>query len=109
MNAYTKPIRQGWACGYELAPPAGTPVMPWSGLGYEGPAPTICAGYTTTLPETIEAARAWKWWSKGQLDVFLRGEVASDPIVFGIETFDYAVATFERWRMTPAAKGGGAD
>ena len=111
MQAYSKQIRRdNWACGYELPAAPGVPVMPWGGgPGYTGPQPTICAGFTTSLPETIEAARAWKWWSKGQLEAFLRGEPASEPLVLGIETFDAAVGGFERWKLTPASKGGGAD
>lgn len=109
MTAYSTPIRQGWGCGHELPPAPGVPVAPWSGCGYDGPAPTICPGYTTTLPETIEAARAWKWWSKGELAAFVDGAPVSGPLKIGIEVFDAAMGAFERWRMTPRERGGGAE
>lgn len=109
MDAYPKAVRQGWGCGYELPPAASVVVVPWSGLGYDGPAPTVCTGYSTSLPETIEIARAWKWWTKGQLDTFVDGAPVNDPLKVGIELFEAAVGAFERWRMTPRDKGGGAD
>ena len=110
MDAYSKSIRQGWGCGYEAAPAPGVPVMPWSGgSGYDGPAPTLCAGYTTALPETIEIARAWKWWTKSQLDVFVDRAPVAAAVKNGIDLFDAVVAVFERWRLTPQSKGGGAE
>lgn len=109
METYPLPTRQSWACGFELADPR-VPVMPWSGgYGYEGEAPTVCAGYTTSLPETIEIARAWRWWKAGQLSVFVDGAAVSQELKRGIEIFDGAVHTFDRWKMTPASKGGGAE
>jgi hypothetical protein len=109
MQAYTKPIRQGWACGYEPPAPEGAIVEAWSGLGYRGDRPTICPGYTTTLPETIEIARAWKWWVKGELAAYVDGAPVSHPLKMGIEIFDGAVGALERWLMTPADKGGGRE
>ena len=106
MQAYSKPVRQQWACGYELAPENGL-VEAWSGLGYKGDPPTVCPGYTTTLPETIEIARAWRWWDKGSLDSFCDREPINPALKIGIELFAGAVASFERWAMTPADKGGG--
>ena len=110
MNAYTLSIRQGWACGYELPPAPGAPVMAWSGgPGYDGPAPTVCAGYTTSLPETIEIARAWKWWQKGELARFVDGAQVVEVLKVGIDLFDGVMSGFERWKMTPSDKGGGAE
>jgi len=109
MNAYATPIRQGWGCGYEPPAPPNIPVMPWSGLGYKGPTPTACPGFTTTLPETIEIARAWRWWSKSQLASFVDGAPVSDALKIGIEMFDGVISEFERWKMTPSSKGGGAE
>lgn len=109
MLAYPKSIRQGWACGYELPPAPNVPVMAWSGLGYSGPQPTICPGYTTSLPETIECARAWKWWSKGQLAAFVDSAPVTDAVKLGIEICETSMASFDRWRMTPANKGGGLE
>ena len=106
MQAYSKPIRQRWACGYE-------PLLPgaeaWAGLGYKGEPPTTCPGYTTTLPETIEAARAWRWWKNGELAAFTGRSPATDALKLGIEVFDGAVSAYERWMMTPVDKGGGRE
>jgi hypothetical protein len=108
MTTYSIQVRQGWGCGYEPAAADGAPVMPWSGLGYSGPPPTVCPGYTTSLPETLEIARAWRWWSKSQLGIFVDGAKVHDVLKLGIELFDGVVVGFDRWKMTPRDKGGGA-
>jgi hypothetical protein len=109
MATYDRKMRQSWACGFELPDPR-IAVMPWSGgYGYTGDPPTVCAGYTTSLPETIEVARAWRWWKAGQLTVFVDGATVTPAMKHGIELFDGTVNMFERWKMTPRDKGGGAE
>lgn len=86
--------------------------MPWqpplSKLGYRHrPLPTICAGYTTRLPEVVEAARARVWAGRGQLDVFLGGERANENLIACIDILDAEVSALEVWARTPHDKGGG--
>lgn len=108
MQAYPLHIRQGWACGHAPPAPPGVVVEAWSGLGYKGDPPKTCPGYTTTLPEVIEIARAWRWWDKGQLAQFF-DEPPTDEIRLGVELFDGAVKALERWCTTPVDKGGGME
>jgi hypothetical protein len=107
MRTLPKQMRQQMACGYEVAAPPGIEAQAWSGLGYKGPAPATCPGYTTTLPEVIEVARAWRWWDKGELARFVRGDEVSDDLILGIDVFEGAVRELERWLLTPADRGGG--
>ena len=109
MRTYSTSIRQQWACGYEPAAGRGVVVEAWAGLGYKGAPPTTCPGYTTTLPETIEAARAWQWWGKGQLSEFCDRRPPTDALKLSIEAFANEVSVFERWLMTPVDQGGGRE
>lgn len=86
-------VRQLWRCAYEAPVDHG---QAWNGLGYDGPDPQTCPGYTTRLPETIELARAWRWWDKGQLDRFIgQGGELTDGARIGIELFEGQVRALE--------------
>jgi hypothetical protein len=69
MQTQTTETRALMGCGY--LPLAGKP----SGRppGYEGEL-TVCQGYSTKLPEVIEASYARSWWEKGQLREWAEGE-----------------------------------
>lgn len=83
-------------------------VRPWAGLGYSGPDPTICPGYTTNLPETQEIARAHMHWKNGALTAWLQGKAASEALLIGIEHVEAQVNAFEAWSMEEASKSKGA-
>jgi len=101
--------RQLAGCPYAAAPaPALLPmVSPWCGLGYKGPKPTVCPGYTTQLPEVIEGARARLYWSKGELSAFCDGAPPTDALRYAIEIAESAIADVIEWRATPKDRGGG--
>lgn len=82
-------------------------VRPWSGLGYRGDMPTVCPGYSTSLPEVIEIARARAHWAKGQLEAFCGGEPPTNDLMMGIEILDGAIASVLDWRSIPKDQGGG--
>ena len=68
--------------------------------------PTVCPGYTTRLPEVIEAARARLHWSKGSLDHFVRG-YATEQLVIAIEIGESTSNEVQSWAMdNPVKKGG---
>lgn len=103
-------------CAYEPEAPVNLRpyVQPWSGCGVESrpatddePAfPSVCPGYSTSLPEVIEAARARAHWEKGELTQFCRGQ-ASDPMLRALEYLHGAVNTVQRWAMeNPRKKAG---
>ena len=102
--------RQMAGCPYEpqVPPDRAVFVRPWAGLGYAGDMPSVCPGYSTSLPETIEIARGRLHWTKGELGQFCAGQ-ATEAMIIGIEIAEAASNEFQIWRTTPASKGGGAD
>lgn len=111
MNELTTERRYVLGCGYlPPAPPQLAPfVRPWQGLGYNGPRPTTCPGYTTQLPVVIELVRAHRHWAKGQLEAFCGTRAVPEAVLLGVEQFESAVGDFEAWRLTPSSRGGGAE
>lgn len=91
-------ITRRWAgCPYTPADPlVQITAVPWRpATGYGGPEPTACPGYSTRLPEVVEAARAWFHWGKSSLSQFVGGEVANQKLIEGIELMDAAVVELE--------------
>ena len=114
----TTQIRQSWRCPY-LTPsppdlerythapcPDGASPPPDHEQGT--PWPTVCPGYSTSLPETIEVARAWGWAERGDLRAFTQ-EQPTEALVDAIELFGDHVDRLKTKLMTPRSKGGLAD
>jgi hypothetical protein len=80
---------------------------PPSKVGYEGPEPTQCAGYTTNLPEVVEAAVARMHWSKGNASVMADGEQPSEDLLNAILVLEGEYNALQHWIMTPSKDGGG--
>jgi hypothetical protein len=102
--------RQYLGCGYEPVLDVATmciPVTPWTHQGFSGEPATVCPGYTCSLPEVLEVARARLHWSKGQLVLFTGGDMPSANLLRGIEILDGESHRVEAWLMTPKEKGGG--
>jgi len=77
--------RRTLGCGFLTGPvgaPAGKPE------GYDGPQLTVCIGYSTSLPEVIEASRARWWAEKGQLTVWCDGDLPTPGLRLVIEEMD---------------------
>lgn len=101
--------RQAMGCGWETAEHK-MPVKTWSPAGMPGnedwkcisktrPEPTVCPGYSVTLPETIEIARAYTHWiTGGGLRDFTDGDITSN-LRIGVEIFCGAVNECQRWAM----------
>lgn len=119
----TKPERQANGCGYEPPAPPRVLVQVWTpptgrvgfNLGKATPthprgqySPTTCAGYTTKLPEVLEAARASAWLKRGDLRAFVDDETPGENLVDAIDIHDGAVSAKDAYYTTPADKGGGA-
>jgi hypothetical protein len=106
MQVQPKLQRQLVGCGYE--PPAAKhlPIVAWAGLGYSGPRPTTCPGYTCNLPEVIEVARARIHWKNGAIAAFVGGH-PTDEMMIGIEVLEGSYNELERWCFeNPVKKGG---
>lgn len=107
-----KVLRQSNGCGYELPAPRPDVWHPPGGeLGFKTDAKrplTTCAGYTTKLPEVMEASRASHWLKRGDLRAFLDDEQPNEHLVDAIDIYDGAASQKDNYYMTPADKGGGA-
>lgn len=107
--------RDRWGCGYRPRPADGrVRLTVWRhGGDREKKHPTLCPGYTTTLPEVIEIARARHW--KASLETFVRATsgdpraLVPEPLLLGIELLDEAYNNAEAWEWEERerkAKGG---
>ena len=107
MKSLDEEQRQLAGCGY-LPPPREQLrkfVQAWGGLGYSGPKPTVCPGYSTGLPETIEIARGRFHWNKGSLTDFC-GDKPTDAMLLGVEIVEGAINECQSWCMDNREKGG---
>lgn len=106
MKSLSEEQRQLAGCGF--APPPRDALLPfvapWSGLGYSGAKPTVCPGYSTSLPETIEIARGRLHWSKGGPAAIGVADWASSPLTIGIEILEGACNEAERWSFDNPVK-----
>lgn len=108
MEKNTADTRRLMGCGFEMPHPSALPWCPPSGsAGYSHKRPKVCVGYLTSRPEVIEVARAHRSWSKGQLEHFIGGELATAELMQGIEIFDSAIDALNHWVLTPKKDGGG--
>ncbi len=98
-------------CGYEPAADGRVHLAVWQPptgeRGYNGPALTVCAGYTANLPEVTEAAIARASTKLGMLREWLAGDVAGEDLTHSVLVLDSESSALEGWLMTPAAEGGG--
>lgn len=108
METTQAQIRQTMGCAYE--PPPDEPLRPFVHIAVPAGCevePTVCAGYSTKLPEVIEAARARLHWSKGSLDHFCRG-YATQQLLMAIEVHDAAINETQAWSIKNPQKKAGA-
>lgn len=102
--------RQALGCGYE--PPIDrvrlTMWQPPSGQhGYRGEDPTVCAGYSTALPEVREVQIVKFYADSGNLATWLRGETPTDELLYALVIYASACNAVQHWTMTPQKDGGG--
>ncbi len=109
MQKLSTDQRQLEGCGYEPTPEAHLMsfVRPAVGLGYKGPDLTACPGYSTALPEVLEAARARMHWEKGGPLAIGVTDWQDDPLANAVEILESEIGEFRTWSATPATKGGG--
>lgn len=108
MQSRSTKERQALGCGY--SPPGGV-VMPWQPpggrVGYQGAPLTACAGYTTNLPEVVEASVAYRHWKHGALDRWIGKDEPDDALLDSLLVIENTCKQFEVWISTPAKDGGG--
>ena len=102
MNTET---RQAMACGYEAPVSHARACSPLSvNPEWTGAEPTVCPGYTTSLPEVVEIGRARYHWDHGELRDFCAGQ-PSEHVIIGIEILDSHIGAMQRWAMKNPRKG----
>ena len=106
--------RQAMRCGYEPALADPRLSSTWWPDGFSGfptdagPAlATTCPGYTTKLPEVVEASRLHWWWSKGQLRDRVEGNRVNDRVIQVVEIFGAEVSAVEAHEIEKQRKKGG--
>lgn len=110
MDALPRDRRQMIGCGFEPAFAGATPWQPpITKLGYRHPRPTVCAGFTTRLPEVLEVARAHTHWSKGSLHALIGKDEPNEILVAGIEILNVELSHVELYALTPKKDGGGRE
>ena len=73
MRQNPQQSRQYLACAYE---PRVEGARAWQHEGYTGPSPEACPGYTTKLPEVIEASEARFYLHNGSLSLLVDDELS---------------------------------
>ncbi len=116
MKTVPKLNRQSMGCAYEAPAPSTVPVMLWDHRGRASqrdefddsgkPVVSVCPGYTTTMPEVIDIARAHRHWSKGELTGYCHG-YATTELMIGVEIFDGAVNECQSWEIRNPKRDGG--
>jgi hypothetical protein len=106
----TREQRRYLGCGYE--PPIDRVRLtlwqpPVGKVGYNGPDPTMCAGYTTNLPEVLETGVARMHWSKGNASVMADGDQPSEDLLNAIIVLEGEYNAMQHWMLTPSKDGGG--
>lgn len=88
---FPRHVRAAWGCGYLPESERGDDTLDPPG----GPNATICAGYTTSLPEVGEAAVALGWRKDGALKDWLGDRELSEPLKQAIDILAVAVKETE--------------
>jgi hypothetical protein len=107
----TQVQRRYLGCGYESPLPDRVHLSVWQppmgDKAWRGDALTLCAGYSTNLPEVTETVLMRMHWTTGNLAPALMGETATEETLNAIVVLESAYKQVEHWRMTPATEGGG--
>ena len=105
MPTNSETSRLSWGCGY-LPLPAEN-LLRFRQIpkpdGFKGE-PTICPGYTTSLPEVIEIARARFHWKNGGPAAIGITDWVNHPLAIGIEILEGAANESERWAFDNPVK-----
>lgn len=69
-----------------------------------GPEATVCVGYTCTLPEVSEAARALGWRQDGHLKEFYDGEPLTPILKDALDILATEIKRVEAFALQPKDK-----
>lgn len=107
--------RQGMGCGFERAEKGAQPWTPAFWVKQAGRAqseeerarwkPSVCPGYTTTLPEVREVLALYPQWEARTLTDALSGESPTVPLLEGLSELRGGIRELERSHL-PEPKAG---
>jgi hypothetical protein len=98
--------RQYLGCGYLPPLDDRTRLTLWQPP--RGAQATMCAGYTTKLPEVREIQLASVHWESGNIGAAFGGSPPSEDLLNGVVLFKGAKNEVQSWATTPQSEGGGA-
>ena len=81
-------MRRSFGCGY-LPPTERAEVPLWGGV--HDLELTVCAGYSTSLPEVIDIAATFMHWENGALSTACGGDVPPQTLVDGLTLYKAAI------------------
>jgi hypothetical protein len=64
----------------------------------------VCPGYSTNLPEVIEATRAWLHWDKGAIRAFTGKDPPTEGLIDAVEIVNGAIMESRAWCMDNPVK-----
>lgn len=103
--------RQYLGCGYEPPLDDRTRLTMWQPpMGenaHRGKGATMCAGYTTKLPEVREIQLASVHWETGNIGSVFGGAPPTEDLVTGLVWLKGARNEVQNWKSTPKDEGGG--
>ncbi len=109
MQANSRDIRRTMRCGLEPLLPLSPDVSAWQPPtdeierhAYNGPEATVCIGYTSKLPEVMEAAEARLHWEHGAIQSWCRGE-PTEALLEGIAILHISTNQASAWAMSQRA------
>jgi len=103
MANNTPEMRGALGCGY--LPPAERADRPlWGGI--HDLELTVCAGYSTALPEVIDIAATFMHWENGALSTACGGDMPPQTLVDGLVLYKAAINDRE-WKEHEKNKAGG--
>lgn len=99
-------VRQTMGCGFE---PATADAHPWTPSAWidRGESPTVCPGYSTTLPAVGEVMNLYPQWEQHTLSDYLGGP-ASRQALDCLTALRAGIKEHEADKMSRVGKKGGA-
>jgi hypothetical protein len=111
MSTLSADNRAQLGCVFEPVLVQATPWSPlalnpaWKGIDGKGEPPTVCPGYTTTLPDVVEVARGRVHWQKNSLRDFCGG-APNEQMLALIELLEGETNEVDRWHLENARTQG---
>ena len=77
----------------------GSPPAPWVRARGGGPEPTVCPGYTISLPQVQQTARALQWAERGLLSEYCGTEDLPQLVFDAVDILNAEISAVERFAL----------